>query len=249
MTLRMLARRARDGARNAIHEVQLRRGLAVLARTLQSGRTPRLALIEQLVHAWGNEAWCASAAYLSAILDWLPQTSGSIVECGSGISTLLLATAAMLSGRKICSLEHDTAWAAFIEQRTPNRLRSRVSLSVRPLTNYGEFEWYSIDPAATPGSIGFVVCDGPPAATRGGRYGLAPVLGNQLAAGAIILLDDTQRSEERAILERWCTELGATVIQEGETFTALRVGHSVRVMNPVSDPVDEPALRCGEPFA
>jgi hypothetical protein len=45
------------------------------------------------------------------------------------------------------------------------------------------------------------VCDGPKGTTRGGRYGLAPVMKDRLAPGCIVLLDDTSREAERAIIE------------------------------------------------
>jgi len=180
--------------------------------------------LQRLVHGWGNDAWAARPEFLNAVLEWLPRTSGQILECGSGLSTLLLAAVARSSARRVLSLEHEPAWASFLTERTPEHLKSWVSLSVAPLRAYRGFDWYSIDEQAISGSIGYVICDGPPASTRGGRYGLGPVLGSRLAAGSIILLDDTQRLEERAIVARWCSELGASVVQEGGTFSAIRIG-------------------------
>lgn len=51
-----------------------------------------------------------------------------------------------------------------------------------------------------------------------------PVLGSYLSPGCILLLDDTQRPEERAIVRRWCIELDASVIDEADTFAVLLVG-------------------------
>ena len=97
-------------------------------------------------------------------------------------------------------------------------------MAVAPIRNYDTFDWYGLERCPLPAEIGFVLCDGPPGSTRGGRYGLAPVLGRRLAPGCVLLLDDTQRPEEHAIVQRWCTELGASVIEEADTFTVLRVG-------------------------
>jgi len=223
-----LARRVRDSARHTFHSVQLRQGLSALERTLQAGRQPKVGLLERLVHGWGNEAWGASSLFLGAMLEWLPRTSDSIVECGSGLSTLLLAAAALLVDRPVHSLEHEEKWATLVMRRLPERWKTAVSVRTTPLRSYGEFDWYAFDPAILSVPIGFVVCDGPPASTRGGRYGLAPILGNRFEPGCIIMLDDTQRREERAIVNRWCRELGAAVVQEGGTFTVLRVGTSRR---------------------
>lgn len=158
------------------------------------------------------------------MLEWLPRTEGPILECGSGLSTLLLLASVMRSGRRIHSLEHDSEWAQFASRRIPERLRPGISLQMAPLKSYGEFEWYDVDPNALSRPIGYVVCDGPPAVTRGGRYGLAPVLGKHLAPDCVILLDDTQRSGERAIVDRWRSELGAAILHDGETFMVLRTG-------------------------
>jgi hypothetical protein len=224
MGMRALARRVRDAARTSIQRVLLHHQLATLDRTLRSGRQPQLRLLEQLERSWGNEAWSAGAPFLSAMLDWLPQTSGAIAECGSGLSTLVLASAASRLGRRVHSFEHDRDWAACIARDLPARLRPSVELNVTPIKSYGEFDWYSLEAVRAPTAIGFVVCDGPPGTTRGGRYGLAPVLRSHLAPGCIVLLDDTQRPSEREILGRWCAELGGSIVQEAGTYSVLAVG-------------------------
>jgi predicted O-methyltransferase YrrM len=216
-----VARRVRDRTRVLVREMQLRRGLARLAHTLKADRRPPISLMRQLVRGWGNEGYSAKPELLCAILEWMPQTRGLILECGSGLSTLLLATAAVIADRHVQTLEHDPSWASVVNQKLSAHLRSRVCISVSPLKSYGAFDWYSI--AEAPESIGYVVCDGPPGSTPGGRYGLVPVLGSRLAPGAIILLDDTHRTEESTIVRRWCSELGASVARRGETFTAIRL--------------------------
>jgi hypothetical protein len=97
-------------------------------------------------------------------------------------------------------------------------LDSAVVLGANPLRDYGEFAWYDPRLASMPRAFGLVVCDGPPASTRGGRYGLVPIMKERLQPGCVILLDDAGREQELAIAERWKNELGAT----------LRVGGSVK---------------------
>jgi hypothetical protein len=206
-----------------------------LARTLRSERQPDQRLMRRLVRGWGNEAWSADAPLLSAALEWLPQTTGSIVECGSGLSTLVLATAASLAGRCIHSLEHDAGWAARIERELPARLRPSLELNVTPLKSYGDFDWYSLENLALPASVGFVVCDGPPGGTRGGRYGLGPILQPRLAPGCVVLLDDTQRADEHEIVGRWCNELPASVVHEGATYSVLSIGTHKRLGTRIAD--------------
>jgi hypothetical protein len=223
-----LARRVQNVAVNAVRTLKLRYGLASLAHSLDQGKPARARHLQMLLQGWDNEAWCASAPFLDAMLEWLPRTSGAILECGSGVSTLVLASACARSGRTVHSLEHDPAWASAVVQRLPRRLKSHAMVGLTPITSYGDFDWYAPAPEQLPEMIGFVVCDGPPGGTRGGRYGFAPILGKRLAPGCIVLLDDTQRAAEREIVERWCAELDGTVVQEGGTFTTLRIGGTER---------------------
>jgi hypothetical protein len=71
-----------------------------------------------------------------------------------------------------------------------------------PLRDYGDFDWYTIDTRLLP-TFDLAVCDGPPGSTRGGRYGLLPVMSRKLASNATLLFDDADREGERAVLARW----------------------------------------------
>ena len=44
---------------------------------------------------------------------------------------------------------------------------------------------------------------------------------DRLAPGCIVLLDDTSREAERAIIERWCAELPARVVEVSERYSAI----------------------------
>ena len=66
-----------------------------------------------------------------------------------------------------------------------------------------------------PKDFSLVICDGPPARTPGGRYGLLPVMKSHLRPGCVILLDDVSRLEEREIIARWAEESGAKYSFEG----------------------------------
>lgn len=221
--MRALARTVRNSLRQTHRRLLLSSALTQLDRCLQSGVKPDTRLVDRLVRGWSNEAWSASSALLTAVLDWLPRSTGTIAECGSGISTLVLATAARTMRRDVFSFEHDPLWATRLLEAMPERLRLTVDLCLTPIRSYGEFDWYSLEGVTPPRDIGFVLCDGPPGKTRGGRYGLGPVMKSYLTRGCIVLLDDTQRSSEHAVVLRWCEELNAEVIHEGGTYNVLEV--------------------------
>jgi Methyltransferase domain len=188
------------------------------------GTAPSPALAEDLRITWGNCGWSATAGFLVTMVDWFGRTSGSVVECGSGLSTLLLAVVAAHTGRQVLTLEHDPQWAEQVRRAVPKRMHSAVEIALAPLRAYGDFDWYTVRGLAPAAPIGFVVCDGPPGSTRGGRYGLGPVLGPMLAQGCVVLVDDTQRAADRSAVERWQEELGARVVDEHGTHSVIQVG-------------------------
>jgi hypothetical protein len=162
--------------------------------------------------------------FLAGMLRWYGKTSGPVLECGSGLTTLVLATAAWTQARPSVSLEDDARWNARIRAALPRRARSRLDCRVVPLVDHGDFDWYDVEAVNLPNGIGLVVCDGPKGTTRGGRYGLAPVMKDRLAPGCIVLLDDTSREAERAIIEQWCAELPARVVEVSERYSAIEIG-------------------------
>jgi hypothetical protein len=140
-------------------------------------------------------------------------------------TTVVLVTAAWTTGRPSVALEEDARWPARLGSAVPKQARSWLDCKVLPLISYGDFDWYDVGTVHLPETVGLVVCDGPRGRTRGGRYGLGPVMKDRLAPGCVVLIDDTHRTEEREILNRWCTELPAHVIEAGEKFSAIKIGN------------------------
>jgi predicted O-methyltransferase YrrM len=163
-----------------------------------------------LVYGWGNEGWSAEHEYLRHMVRVVHRLgSQPVLECGSGLSTLLLAATAASQGGHVTSLEHVPRWADRVRKELKRYgLLENATPRVAPLRSYGAFTWY--DAPDVVGPFAAVVCDGPPSATPGGRYGLMPVMGGQLRSGCQILLDDAARSEEQEILRQWQKESGAT---------------------------------------
>lgn len=135
------------------------------------------------------------------------ETNGPVLECGSGVSTVVLGFYAGRRGFEVFSLEHSAEWA---ENTTRALSRSRVKARVElvPIRDYGPFEWYDIEAARLPNPISLVICDGPPGDTKGGRYGLLPLVGDYLAEDVVILLDDASRPGEMDVLRKWDQESG-----------------------------------------
>jgi hypothetical protein len=156
-----------------------------------------------MIEGWGNEGWSADSSYLEAVCDWASEIRGPILECGSGLSTVLLG---MVAPGRVTSLEHLAAWRQRVRLAAA-RHGIPVNVVHAPLVRYPSFDWYSLPDSLT-SPFELVICDGPPSQTAGGRYGLLPVVGHLLTRKAVILIDDIDRTDEQALVARWKNEFG-----------------------------------------
>lgn len=172
-------------------------------------------MLNDLIYGWGNEAWSARDELLTGCIEHALASNGSILECGSGLTTVLLGVIAKQQGHSHLVLEHKPEWAKKVQKYlTSYGLNSVVCTS--PLKDYGEYCWYDISFVRLPdGFFSLVVCDGPPSRNKGGRYGLAPIMGGRLNPGCIILLDDAGRRAELETAQRWQSEFNVPFNTEG----------------------------------
>lgn len=177
-----------------------------------------------LTYGWGNEGFSAENGFLTAAVRHAASTSGPILECGSGLSTVLLSIATRSRRTLTVSLESDAGWAKRVERAIRQHGGQSTIVQRAPLRYYApDRMWYDADFNRMPATFSLVVCDGPPGDTPGGRYGLVPLMRDRLAPGCVILLDDVNREPERAIAERWADELSASLVIEGD-------GHAIATL-------------------
>jgi predicted O-methyltransferase YrrM len=198
-----------DLARPKIQRFFLFRGMRQFRQASRLDELPDRVL-SALVYGWGNAGYSARHEYIRALVHWAEHCQGPILECGSGLSTLLMGIVAQRCGRRIWSLEHSEAWARRIREALNQHAVTSVEVCLAPLKDYGDFTWYDVQLGQMPRDFGLVVCDGPPQDTRGGRLGMLPVMRQCLRPGCVILLDDVQRQDERKIAETWSRDLGAS---------------------------------------
>jgi predicted O-methyltransferase YrrM len=175
------------------------------------------ALAHQLVYGWANEKMSASEEFLQALFRYATESPGPILECGSGLSSLVLGIAAQRSGQRVQSLEDDPFWVSVVRSALARFDIDTVEVCASPLRNYGDFQWYDPPRHKLSTDFALVVCDGPQGTTPGGRYGLLPVLGQHLRSGCVILLDDATRAGEQEVLARWTDELHVSHEMFGST--------------------------------
>jgi len=183
--------------------------------TIGAGQVPDPGLYKDLVVAWGNVSFSADTRYLQFCVAQVLSGSGPILECGSGLSTLVCAAAASVQGRSLYSLEHHPGWQRKVQAELDRfELNSVGHLPVTKLISYGDFEWYDVSQANLPTDLTLVICDAPPHSTPGGRSGLLPVMRKSLAPGCRVLMDDGIRQGERDIVQRWQKEFGGTITED-----------------------------------
>jgi hypothetical protein len=192
------------------------RSMSTFIKNPQSALHEESAVLQGLIYGWGNESWSALTEYLVGGLQHAMKNEGPVLECGSGLSTILLGVVAQQRGHQHWALEHTPAWAERVQACLNRYQINAVKLIGQPLKAYGDFDWYGVPLEQMPKNFSLVICDGPPAATKGGRYGLIPVMRRYLAPGAIVLLDDAARIEEQTIAQRWAQEVGGQIQKLGQ---------------------------------
>jgi hypothetical protein len=128
------------------------------------------------------------------------------------------------SKKEVWSLENSAEWRNRITSALKTNGISGAHVCYSPLVEYGEFSWYEPPLSQLPKEFSLVICDGPPGTTRGGRYGLLPVMSQRLKTGTTILLDDAGRPGEIELIRRWETEA------KFESNVTDRAGHVFAVM-------------------
>jgi predicted O-methyltransferase YrrM len=158
--------------------------------------------------------WSAGADFLELLVaHCLERRPGTLVECGSGLTSLVLARCCQRAGRgRVTSLEDGTEFAratrGHLERYGLGAFARVLEAGLQSWTLGQEtYRWYALDDLP-PEPIDLLVIDGPPGFLQPrARYPALPLLYHRLADGCTVFLDDAARPDERAIVERWLAEL------------------------------------------
>jgi Methyltransferase domain len=158
--------------------------------------------------------WAIEPDFARLVVAEASRRPENVIECGSGITTLLLAMMLRQNGAaRLYSLEHDERFAEDTRDRLERTgLTEQVELIVAPLARqtFGEttVDWYDLNAAQDrlPTAADLLVVDGPPAVEPWARWPALEVFGPQLVRGATVLMDDGRRVHERRTAYRWAAE-------------------------------------------
>ncbi|MAZ25730.1 MAG: hypothetical protein CL868_01460 [Cytophagaceae bacterium] len=147
----------------------------------------------------------------------------SIIEFGSGATTLYIAKLLQLRKHKISfiSVESDPQWKMEIERQLQlYNLQDYVTLILAPIIEcatdlrYKDQEtWYDVqilNPVIKPlEHFDLIIVDGPfGGSTPFARYSAFPFLEKQSSIDSIWILDDTEREQEKEIIREWQRQSG-----------------------------------------
>lgn len=177
----------------------------------------------------GFMPWTRAAMRPSTVLHILNEIfindRRSIIEFGSGISTLYLAWAAKETNARVLSIEENDGWSKrvqdLLEQNQLDSFCDLHSVQRRDVEMHGyESHWYDVDRVEEivgKAIFDLVIVDGPTAFQKGQENARRPavdVLRANLAENYAIFLDDATRAGEKQILEAWEASLGLKALLE-----------------------------------
>jgi len=172
-------------------------------------------LLGDLRSAWGNESFSVDNSFLSEVVARALVSRGAVLDCGSGLSTIVAGVIADVRGGGVWSLEQDKAWYKHVSGTLKQLGLTQVNLWYAPLRQYDDFVWFDVDGRTLPREFTHVFCDGPavfPSDWSGPLYanwrvGVVPVLQGLGIPFGEIILDDAEDGRCSRVRERWA-ELG-----------------------------------------
>lgn len=136
-----------------------------------------------------------------------------VIECGSGISTIIMAKALADQGGRIVSVDHDATWQNLVRKMSGGlECIDFIHTALKSKGIGQEFDWYDQqilynELGDQKFDMGFV--DAPIAnRTPQARFPAFPLLKSYFDESFALFLDDTNREGERKIANEWAKEYG-----------------------------------------
>lgn len=178
--------------------------------------------------------WSAAPDFLELISEHVLHTRPkTIVECSTGLSTLVLAKSCALAGQgHVFSLENGPEYAVNSRRELARHgLQTYATVLDAPLAEQSidgaTYLWYALGDVPDR-AIDMLVIDGPPGLLqKHARYPALPRLYERLSGTSFIFMDDAARPDERSIVAMWLARFpnlrheyvdnarGCAVLQQG----------------------------------
>jgi len=173
--------------------------------------------------------WALGADAIAWLLrEMHTRNSRVVVELGPGTSSVVLASSAAID-LEMVGIEHDLRFLETVAKQLELNGLDTYRLEHIPLkartSGQRTVQWYDdqiLD--AMPDLIDVLIVDGPPNwSGTGNRSPAWAALGEKMGEGALILVDDTHRPDERDMVGCWIAGGELQLLHDGDTFMALEV--------------------------
>ncbi len=167
----------------------------------------------------GNDFACGPKM-LSEVYAYCQGAKGPILECGSGISTIVGGIACQRNGQFVHALEHDLEWYRLMRNFINLWKVRGVKLYYAPLKEYPEFTlegkprplmWYDID--GLPEKFDVAIVDGPP--RRYGREGFYEIMLPRVKE-ATWIVDDVDDPYQFSLVKQYAEGRDVRVVGNGK---------------------------------
>ena len=199
---------------NAMEAHVRERRVLKLVRQLQTAPRTREAImpiVARLRGVWGNDSFSADLGFLDEVVQRVLTTRGPYLDCGSGISTVILGALTTGSADTVWSLEQDEQWYQEMREWLEVLNLDSVQLLLAPLRIHGNVAWYSFEHPRFPSAFPLVICDGPSVRRsqwpdevhRSWRAGVVPELRRRGVSFGTIILDDASDERCAGLIDTW----------------------------------------------
>ncbi|MFT7654726.1 MAG: hypothetical protein ACI9ON_003261 [Limisphaerales bacterium] len=195
----------------------------ILRRLLQTkDRNLDSQLIADLFAHWGDPLQAAGESYLRSCIAHTSVSSGHILQCGVGLSTLLLG----IANARLNYVDNHL-WALTDDPHNANVIRSW--LSQYQVTNthivvcqphiFDGYVWYGVNTKQLPQGFTLALSDGGRACVSG-AVGLVYRMGEKLGTDSVILSRNLKKREDQAMVFDWAksNQLNCVVVDKSSGF-------------------------------
>jgi hypothetical protein len=184
------------------------------ARASAPGPLPDI-LVSEICETWGDAQLNGADGFLSACLDVASRTTGPILQCGAGLSTLLLGLAAERSGVHLWTLEHQSHAANSARSWLHQYEVANAHVISAPADLMEDCVGYVVDAARLPSNLGLVICEGSSAVPASARSMLTRI-GDRLDPNSVVLVHHVKRRRDADFLVQWAKAHGASMVVKGK---------------------------------
>ena len=222
-----------EAFRTRIRRQRVRKLVAQL-RSIERRSDAVMPIVTRLREVWGNDSYTADLGFLAEMVERTLTTRGPFLDCGSGISTVILGAITAGSDDSVWSLEQDEVWCREMRVELRRLGLPHVQLLHAPLEITGTAAWYTIDRSDFPRNFPLIICDGPairrslwpPDVFQSWRVGVVEALRKRGVSFETIVLDDADDRRCGTLIDTWRN--AGLAVEIVETITGRHVvAHNV----------------------